>query len=133
MAITFTLKDRKLRNLLLANITLFLNCSCRFLHPNYLFAFYCSDELNLRNPTPLARLKEFCFIKCSDNSLFEKIVPVISNILKFLAFSLRFTKVFLDHKNIFFSQKVRAILETKYNFCSKYGFQIPRLFFKEYP
>ena len=38
----------------------------------------------------------------------------ISNILQILGLQLRFSKVFLDHQNIFFSQQVRTVLVTKY-------------------
>ena len=48
---------------------------------------------------------------------------VISNILKILSLHPRISKVFLDHKNIFFSQQVRTILVTKYTFS------FPSLFF----
>ena len=34
---------------------------------------------------------------CSDLSLFEEMIPVISNFLQILAFSLEFHKGFLDH------------------------------------
>ena len=42
---------------------------------------------------------------CSDLSLFEQIVQVVSKFLKILGLLPRISKVFLDHKNNFFHSK----------------------------
>ena len=63
------------------------------------------------------KLKKHSVTKnCSDLSLFEQIVLVISKILQILSLQPRISKVFLDHESNFFSQQVRTILVTKYHF-----------------
>ena len=70
-----------------------------------------SNLLDLRNLLEQVK-KAFC----SDLSLFENIVLVISKILQTLGLQSRISKVFLDLQNIFFSQQVRTSLVTKYHF-----------------
>ena len=52
---------------------------------------------------------------CSNLSLFEQIVLVISKFCKFSAFSLKFQKFFSISRTFFYSQWVRTILVTKYH------------------
>ena len=61
---------------------------------------------------------------CSDLSLFEQIVPVISKLLQILSLQSRISKHFLNHQNNFFSLQVRTILVTKYHFL-KMGQKVP--------
>ena len=85
---------------------LFSNFSCKFLDPNDFFQLiwiiiiliYITWEIS-RN-----KLKKHYFTKtCSDLSLFEQIVLVISKKFQILGLLHQISKVFLDHENIFFS------------------------------
>ena len=52
---------------------------------------------------------------------------MISNILQILGFQPRISKVFLEHKNNFFSQLVRTILVTKYHWQILSDFELHQL------
>ena len=60
-------------------------------------------------PTGTNEKKTSVTKNCSDPSLPEKIVLVISKVLQILGLQPRFSKVFLGHQNNFFSQQVRTI------------------------
>ena len=87
--------------------TFFSNFSCMFLNPDIFFSNWNSN-CSSRN-----KLKKHSVAKnCSDLSLFEYIVLVISKFLQILGLQPRISS-FIDHQNIFFS--LRTILVTKYH------------------
>ena len=76
----------------------FSNFSCMFLNPkkNSNLNSNCSNLLDMKNLQE--KLKKHSDTKiCSDLSLFEQIVLVISNFLQILGLQPRISKVFLDH------------------------------------
>ena len=75
----------------------------RFLNPIFFpNLINCSNLLDLRNLQEQVK-KAFCFKNCTDLSLLEKIVLVISKICKFSTCSFKFRKIMSKTRTNFFT------------------------------
>ena len=92
----------------------FCNFSCTYVSKSQYFFFNLNS--NFSNLLDLRNFQHFVAKNCSDLSLFEQTVLMISKFLQIFGLKPRISKVFLDHQNNFFSQQVSKILLTKYHF-----------------